>query len=135
MRLIADGVVDRDGVTGLAAGSATHHRQLERLLVAEVSAGPLALARRPSEPRRRLLIEAASLSFADVAFGAGFASIRQFNDTVRAVFDATPPSCAASIGAHRRPATARPHRNWLPFRCRWRRHLVRPPRRHRRAGL
>jgi len=45
MRLIADGVVDRDGVGGLAARLGYSTRHLERLLQAEVGAGPLALAR------------------------------------------------------------------------------------------
>src|SRR5487761_710471 len=45
MRLIADGVVDRDGVPGLAARLGYSTRQLESHLVAEVGAGPLALAR------------------------------------------------------------------------------------------
>lgn len=45
MRLIADGTVDRDGVSGLAAQLGYTIRQLERLLQAVVGAGPLALAR------------------------------------------------------------------------------------------
>ena len=45
MRLIADGTVDREGVTGLAARVGYTTRQLERLLQAEVGANPLALAR------------------------------------------------------------------------------------------
>ena len=58
MRLIADGTVDRDGVGGLAAPArATAPRQLERLLLAEVGAGPLALARAQRAQTARLLIE------------------------------------------------------------------------------
>ncbi|WP_422750127.1 AlkA N-terminal domain-containing protein [Mycobacterium sp. WMMD1722] len=90
MRLIADGVVDRDGVTGLAAGLGYTSRQLQRILHAEVGANPLALARAQRAQTARLLIEATELAFSDVAFAAGFASIRQFNDTVRAVCDLTP---------------------------------------------
>src|SRR5207344_3308517 len=90
MRLIADGTVDRDGVTGLAAHLGYTTRQLERLLQAEVGAGPLALARAQRAQAARILIETTDLPFADVAFAAGFASIRQFNDTVREVFETTP---------------------------------------------
>ena len=43
MRLIADGVVDREGVSGLARRLAYSERQLHRLLVTELGAGPLAL--------------------------------------------------------------------------------------------
>ena len=82
MRLIADGIIDRSGVPGLAAELGYSVRQLERLLLAEVGAGPVALARAQRAQTARVLIETTSLPMADVAFGAGFASIRQFNDTV-----------------------------------------------------
>ncbi|OBF17583.1 DNA-3-methyladenine glycosylase 2 family protein [Mycobacterium sp. ACS4331] len=90
MRLIADGTVDRAGVSGLASQLGYTTRQLERLLNAEVGAGPLALARAQRAQTARVLIETTALPFGDVAFGAGFSSIRQFNDTVREVFDVTP---------------------------------------------
>lgn len=116
MRLIADGVVDRDGVRGLAARLGYSTRQLERLLVAEVGAGPLALARAQRAQTARLLIETTDLSFAAVAFGAGFASIRQFNDTVRAVFDATPTQLRGRRSGRTAPATAGALTFRLPFR-------------------
>ncbi len=90
MRLIADGTVDRTGVTGLADRLGYTTRQVERLLQAEVGAGPLALARAQRAQTARMLIETTALPFGDVAFAAGFSSIRQFNDTVREVFDLTP---------------------------------------------
>jgi AraC family transcriptional regulator, regulatory protein of adaptative response / DNA-3-methyladenine glycosylase II len=90
MRLIADGTVDREGVGGLAAHLGYTTRQLERLLQAEVGAGPLALARAQRAQTARLLIETTNLPFGDIAFAAGFSSIRQFNDTVRLVFESTP---------------------------------------------
>jgi AraC family transcriptional regulator, regulatory protein of adaptative response / DNA-3-methyladenine glycosylase II len=90
MRLIADGTVDREGVTGLAARVGYTTRQLERLLQAEVGANPLALARAQRAQTARVLIETTELPFSDVAFAAGFSSIRQFNDTVRTVCDLTP---------------------------------------------
>ncbi|MDT5136935.1 MAG: AraC family transcriptional regulator, partial [Mycobacterium sp.] len=90
MRLIADGTVDREGVTGLAGHLGYTTRQVERLLQAEVGAGPLALARAQRTQTARVLIETTELPFGDVAFAAGFSSIRQFNDTVRLVCDRTP---------------------------------------------
>ncbi len=90
MRLIADGVVDRDGVPGLAARLGYSTRQVERQLLAELGAGPLALARAQRAQTARLLIETTSLPMGDVALAAGFASIRAFNDTVREVFALTP---------------------------------------------
>jgi AraC family transcriptional regulator, regulatory protein of adaptative response / DNA-3-methyladenine glycosylase II len=90
MRLIADGTVDRDGVAGLATKVGYTVRQLERLLNADAGAGPLALARAQRAQTARVLIETTGMTFGDVAFAAGFTSIRQFNDTVREVFYTTP---------------------------------------------
>ncbi len=90
MRLISDGTVDRDGVTGLAARLGYTTRQLERLLQAEVGANPLALARAQRTQTARVLIETTELPFSDAAFAAGFSSIRQFNDTVQAICGLAP---------------------------------------------
>ncbi len=90
MRLIADGVVERDGVPGLATRLNYSERHLTRVLTAELGAGPLALARAHRAQDARLLIETTTLPLGDIAFAAGFASVRQFNDTIRAVFAATP---------------------------------------------
>jgi AraC family transcriptional regulator of adaptative response / DNA-3-methyladenine glycosylase II len=90
MRLIADGSVDRDGVTGLARRLGYSERHLHRQLVAELGAGPLALARAQRAQTARLLIETTALPFTEVAFAAGFPSIRQFNETVREVYATTP---------------------------------------------
>jgi AraC family transcriptional regulator, regulatory protein of adaptative response / DNA-3-methyladenine glycosylase II len=90
MNLIADGVVDREGVAGLAGRLHFSARQLQRALVAEVGAGPQALARARRAETARLLIETTELSFAEIAFASGFGSVRQFNDTVRAVFATSP---------------------------------------------
>ncbi|GAA3697451.1 AlkA N-terminal domain-containing protein [Nonomuraea antimicrobica] len=90
VRLIADGVVDREGVAGLAARLGYSVRQVHRQLVAEVGAGPQALARAHRVQTARLLLENTDLPVADIAFAAGFASIRQFNDTIRQLCGATP---------------------------------------------
>ncbi len=90
MRLIADGVVDRDGVDGLARRLGYTPRHLTRLLTQELGAGPLALARARRAQTARILIETTTMPYADVAFAAGFSSIRQFNDTIREVYAASP---------------------------------------------
>jgi AraC family transcriptional regulator of adaptative response / DNA-3-methyladenine glycosylase II len=107
MRLIGDGVVDREGVTGLARRLGFSERHVHRQLVAEVGAGPIAVARAQRAQTARVLLETTDLAISDVAFAAGFASIRQFNDTVREVFAVTPtelrrggrPDRAATPGA------------------------------------
>ncbi|MDP7705353.1 DNA-3-methyladenine glycosylase 2 family protein [Mycobacterium sp. TY815] len=106
MRLIADGTVDREGVTGLAAHLGYTTRQLERLLQAEVGAGPLALARAQRMQAARVLIETTDLPFGDVAFAAGFSSIRQFNDTVRLACDSTPSELRKRAAARFGTATS-----------------------------
>ncbi|GAA2406799.1 AlkA N-terminal domain-containing protein [Nonomuraea africana] len=101
MRLIADGIVDREGVAGLAARLGYSQRQVHRQLLAEVGAGPQALARTQRAQTARMLLEAGSLPVSDVAFAAGFASIRQFNETIRQVYAATPSRLrGAGSGAH-----------------------------------
>src|SRR3954447_4093208 len=90
MRLIGDGVVDREGVAGLAGRLGYSERRLHRQLVAEVGAGPVAVARAQRAQTARLLLETTGLRITDVAFAAGFASVRQFNDTIRTVFSMTP---------------------------------------------
>ncbi len=90
MRLIADGVVDREGVEGLASRLGYSPRHLNRLLVAELGAGPLALARARRAHNARVLLETTDWRTVDVAFAAGFASVRQFNDTLQEVYAATP---------------------------------------------
>ena len=90
MRLIADGLVDREGVGALATRLGYSDRQVHRLLVAEVGSGPLALARAQRAQTARILIETTTLPITEVAFAAGFQSVRQFNDTVREVYAASP---------------------------------------------
>jgi len=90
MRLIADGVVEREGVPGLAGRLGYSSRHLTRLLTAELGAGPLALARAHRAHTARMLLVGTDLPASDVAFSAGFASVRQFNDTVREVFGMPP---------------------------------------------
>ncbi len=95
MRLISDGVVDREGVAGLAARVGYTSRHLTRLLGQQLGAGPLALARGHRARTARILIESTTMSLADVAFAAGFSSVRQFNDTVREVYATTPSALRA----------------------------------------
>jgi AraC family transcriptional regulator of adaptative response / DNA-3-methyladenine glycosylase II len=90
MRLISDGVIDREGVPGLARRLGYTPRHLTRLVTTELGAGPLALARARRAQTARTLIEATAMSFADIAFAAGFASVRQFNQTMHEVYAATP---------------------------------------------
>ncbi|GCE10667.1 DNA-3-methyladenine glycosylase [Tengunoibacter tsumagoiensis] len=99
LRLIADGMVDTEGVAGLASYLSVSERHLHRELVAEVGVGPLALARTRRAQTARLLIDQTNLSLTTIAFAAGFASIRQFNETMQAAF-----GCAPSAFRRDRPS-------------------------------
>ncbi|WP_329265730.1 helix-turn-helix domain-containing protein [Streptomyces sp. NBC_01478] len=90
MRLIGDGVVDREGVAGLAVRLGYSARQVQRQLTAELGAGPVALARAQRAHTARVLVQTTDLPITEIVFAAGFASIRQFNDTIRAVYASTP---------------------------------------------
>ncbi|WP_285726329.1 DNA-3-methyladenine glycosylase 2 family protein [Psychromicrobium xiongbiense] len=96
MRLIIDGTVERGGVDLLARRLGYSSRQLNRILVAELGAGPLALARASRAQTARTLLTSTTLPIADVAFASGFASIRQFNETVSQIFDLTPSQLRAT---------------------------------------
>ena len=107
MRLIGDGVVERDGVPGLAKRLGYTPRHLGRILVNELGAGPRALARAHRAQTARTLLVNTSIPIADVAFATGFSSIRQFNETVQAVYGLTPtalrcgaPRITPLAGAH-----------------------------------
>ncbi|GHE14287.1 DNA-3-methyladenine glycosylase [Klenkia taihuensis] len=111
VRLVADGEVERSGVAGLAAALGYSERQLHRLVVGELGVGPLALARAQRAQTARVLLETTDLPVADIAFAAGFASVRQFNDTVREVFATTPTGLRGS-----RSRTGRGSSGWLTLR-------------------
>lgn len=98
LRLIAEGAVDTDGVGGVARTLAVSERQLHRLLMAEVGAGPLALARTRRAQTARLLVESTTLSLTDIAFTAGYASVRQFNDSMREAFGCAPSALRSGTG-------------------------------------
>ncbi len=122
MRLIAEGVVEREGVDGLAARLGYSPRHLGRLLQAELGAGPLALARAQRAHTARMLLVGTGLPASEIAFSAGFSSVRQFNDTIREVFGVTPTALRGrgqvTMGAHAETpaAQATPIDLALPFR-------------------
>ncbi len=99
MRLIADGVVDREGVNALAGRLGFSSRHLQRVLVSELGAGPLELARAKRCESARILLETTAMRLGEVAFAAGFGSIRQFNDTIRQVYGEVPSALRRRSGA------------------------------------
>ncbi|WP_193433435.1 DNA-3-methyladenine glycosylase 2 family protein [Streptomyces fodineus] len=119
MRLIADGVVDREGVAGLAARLGYSARQVQRQLTAELGAGPVALARAQRAHTARVLLQTTDLPVTEIAFASGFASVRQFNDTVREVYDSTPTELRAAAPRGRGVRRAAPGAG-IPLRLAYR---------------
>ncbi|CAM5707263.1 Helix-turn-helix domain-containing protein OS=Streptomyces alboniger OX=132473 GN=CP975_28680 PE=4 SV=1 [Streptomyces alboniger] len=114
MRMIGDGVVDREGVPGLAVRLGYSARQVQRQLTAELGAGPVALARAQRAHTARVLLQTTGLPVTEIAFAAGFASVRQFNDTVKAVYALTPTALRAA--APRRGAARATPSAGIPLR-------------------
>lgn len=102
MRMIADGVVDREGVAGLAVRLGYSARQVQRQLTAELGAGPVALARAQRAHTARVLLQTTGMPVTEIAFASGFASVRQFNDTLREIYARTPSALrdTAARGGH-----------------------------------
>lgn len=90
VRLIRDGVVDEAGVPGLATRLAVSERHLRRVLVHEIGASPQQLNRTRRAHAARTLIEQTSLPLSEVAFAAGFGSVRQFNGVMLEEFGTQP---------------------------------------------
>jgi len=117
MRLIADGVVDRDGVNGLARRLSYSERHVHRQLVSVLGVGPLALARAQRAQSARILLESTTVAITEVAFAAGFRSVRQFNATVQDVFAMTPSELRARRRGHAGPADGGAVELRLPYRA------------------
>jgi len=116
MRLIADGVVDREGIGALAGRLGYTERHVHRQLTEVVGVGPLALARAQRAQTARILLETTAVSIAAVAFAAGFQSVRQFNATVREIFALTPSELRARARCAGRPEESGALSLRLPYR-------------------
>jgi AraC family transcriptional regulator, regulatory protein of adaptative response / DNA-3-methyladenine glycosylase II len=89
--LIAAGAADgAAGITAVAERLEVSDRHLHRVLRDAVGAGPLTLARMRRLQAARTLIEGTAMPITDVAFSAGYSSLRQFNSEVRSGVGATP---------------------------------------------
>ena len=106
VRLIDAGLVDREGVEGLAAHLGYSTRQVSRLLVDELGAGPTALARARRAQAARALLLGTAMPVADVAFAAGFGSVRQCNETVLEVYGMPPTQLRTSRAREASAASA-----------------------------
>jgi AraC family transcriptional regulator of adaptative response / DNA-3-methyladenine glycosylase II len=90
LRLITDGALDREGVEQLADRLGVTARHLRRLFVQHLGATPIdvALTRRVHFAKK--LLDETQLPFTQVAFAAGFGSLRRFNGEMKRTYSRTP---------------------------------------------
>jgi AraC family transcriptional regulator of adaptative response / DNA-3-methyladenine glycosylase II len=90
LRLIADGALDADGVDALASRLGIGSRHLRRLFLEHLGATPVAIAQNRRVLFAKKLIDETSLPMAEIAWAAGFASVRRFNDAIRQTYRRAP---------------------------------------------
>jgi len=119
LALIGQGLVDDAGVAGLAERLSVSERHLHRLLVSSIGTGALGLAQARRAQTARTLLEQTALPVTDVAFAAGFGSLRQFNDVMRAEYGASPTELRRHPARPDRPADAGSIALRLPVTVPW----------------
>ncbi|MCA8962435.1 MAG: DNA-3-methyladenine glycosylase 2 family protein, partial [Planctomycetes bacterium] len=113
LEMIGEGALDSKSVDALADDLGVGRRHLSRLFAREVGASPRAVARTRRLHFARALIDQTELRMIDVALGAGFSSVRRFNDAIRGAFGASP----RELRARALTATTTPSfRLKLPYR-------------------
>jgi AraC family transcriptional regulator of adaptative response / DNA-3-methyladenine glycosylase II len=90
LRLIGEGGLDEATVDAFAARLGVGDRQLRRLFARHLGASPAEIARARRVHFARRLIDETALPMTEVAFSAGYKSIRDFNFAVRATFGRSP---------------------------------------------
>src|SRR4051794_37137296 len=85
VRLILAGALDEADEAALGARLGISGRHLRRMFVAQLGVSPDGLARSARAHFARRLLDDTELTAAEVAFAAGYGSVRQFNRTCRRV--------------------------------------------------
>ena len=92
MRLIDGGFLDRASVTDLADRLGIGPRHLLRLFLRHAGATPSEVAATRRIQAAKRLIDGTAMPLAEIAFAAGFGSVRRFNDAFRATYGRPPSS-------------------------------------------
>jgi AraC family transcriptional regulator of adaptative response / DNA-3-methyladenine glycosylase II len=90
VRLILDGALDRGTEVELGARLGISARHLRRLFTAHLGVTPDGLARSARVHFARRLLDDTDLTVTEIAFAAGFGSLRQLNRACREVFRESP---------------------------------------------
>jgi AraC family transcriptional regulator of adaptative response / DNA-3-methyladenine glycosylase II len=92
MRLINEGFLDRASVSDLAERLGIGPRHLLRLFLRHTGATPSEVAATRRIQAAKRLIDGTHMPLAEIAFAAGFGSVRRFNDAFRATYSRPPSS-------------------------------------------
>ncbi len=90
LRLIGEGVMDEHDLPELANRLHVGTRQLRRLFGQHLGASPVAVAQNRRVLFAKKLITETGLPMTEIAFSAGFSSIRRFNDVMQKVYGRSP---------------------------------------------
>jgi AraC family transcriptional regulator of adaptative response / DNA-3-methyladenine glycosylase II len=105
MRLIHQGAIDRGGVEDVATRLGVGARHLSRLFQKHVGATPLKVAKTARVQRAKRLIDETDLPLSQIAFRAGFGSVRRFNAVFAEVYNR---ARSGEVSERRRPAGSKP---------------------------
>jgi AraC family transcriptional regulator, regulatory protein of adaptative response / DNA-3-methyladenine glycosylase II len=98
LALVELGALDEARVDDLATRLGVGERQLRRLFHQHLGASPIAVAQTRRVLLAKQLIHESSLPMAEIAFAAGFGSIRRFNETFQALFGRPPGALRRARG-------------------------------------
>ncbi len=90
LRLIGEGMLDEGSVSDLAQRLRVSTRQLQRIFVEELGAPPVAVAQTRRLLFAKKLIDETDLTMAEIAFSAGYSSVRRFNEALKQTYARTP---------------------------------------------
>lgn len=90
LRLIEDGALDGGSVDDLAARLGVGARHLSRLFASQVGASPIQLAQTLRVQRAKRLLDDTTLPLTEIAFQAGFGSVRRFNAAFAKLYGRAP---------------------------------------------
>lgn len=90
LRLIGEGALDEGNLSTLAERLGVGERHLRRLFEQHLGASPVAVAQARRILFAKRLLSDTRLAITDVAFAAGFQSVRRFNDAFRAAYRSSP---------------------------------------------
>lgn len=100
LRLIDQGALDDDGVDALADRLGLGARHLRRLFLRHVGATPQAVAANRRLLIAKQLISDTAMPMSEIAFAAGYGSLRRFNDAVRRSYGTSPSALRRSNAAN-----------------------------------